>query len=91
MTVIGVAKGVVVGGLALVLTLDASVQEFAELISLSDDARRERFRLPPACTPIISAVKPAAPNARRLTVFVDCSASPTVPSSPIKPVSWRNQ
>ncbi len=91
MTVIGVAKGVVVGGLALVLTLDASVQELAELISLSDDARRERFRLPPACTPIISAVKPAAPNASRLTVLVDCSAPPTMPSSPIKPASWRNQ
>ena len=91
MTVIGVAKGVVVGGLALVLTLDASVQELAELISLSDDARRERFRLPPACTPIISAVKPAAPNASRLTVLVDCSAPPSVPSSPIKPASWRNE
>ena len=91
MTVIRVANGVVVGGLALILTLDASVQEFTELVSLSDDARRERFRLPPACTPIISAVKPAAPNASRLTVFVDCSAPPTVSSSPIKPASWRNE
>ena len=35
MTVIRVANGVVVGGLALILTLDASVQEFTELISLS--------------------------------------------------------
>ena len=50
MTMIWVANGVVVGGLALILTLDASVQEFTELVSLSDDARRERFRLPPACT-----------------------------------------
>src|SRR6059036_2619397 len=89
MTVIRVANGVVVGGLALILTLDASVQEFTELVSLSDDARRERFRLPPACTPVISAVKPAAPNANRLTVFVNCSAPLTVPSSPIKPASWR--
>jgi len=91
MTVIGVATGVVVGGLALILTLDASVQEFTELVSLSDEARRERFRLPPACTPIISAVKPGAPNASRLTVFVDCGAPPTVSSSPIKPASWRNE
>ncbi len=91
MTVIGVANGVVVSGLALILTLDASVQEFTELVSLSDEARRERFRLPPACTPIISAVKPAAPNARRLTVFVDCGAPPTVSSSPIKPASWRTE
>jgi len=45
--------------LALVLTVDASVQEFAELVSLADHARRERFQLPSACTPIVSAVKPA--------------------------------
>src|SRR5213593_1675260 len=77
MTVIGVANGVVVGGLALILTFDASLQEFTELVSLSDEARRERFRLRPACTPIISAVKPAARNASRLTVLVDCSAPPT--------------
>ena len=37
---IWVANGVVVGGLALILTLDASVQEFTELVSLSDEARR---------------------------------------------------
>ena len=91
MTVIRVANGVVVGGLALILTLDASVQEFTELVSLSDEARRERFRLPQACTPVISAVKPAAPNANRLTVFVNCSAPLTVPSSPIKPASWRTE
>ena len=30
MTMIWVANGVVVGGLALILTLDASVQEFTE-------------------------------------------------------------
>ena len=63
---IGVAKGVAVGALALVLTLDASVQEFAELVSMPDDARRERFHLPSACTPIVSAVKPAGPNSSRL-------------------------
>jgi hypothetical protein len=91
MTWIGVAKGVVVGALALVLTLEASVQEFAELISLSDDARRERFRLPSACSPIISAVKPAAPNASRLTVFVDCLAPPPVSSWSIEPTSRRNE
>lgn len=83
------AKAVFIG--ALVLTLDASIQEFAELVSLSDDARRERFHLPPACTPIISAVKPAAPNASRLTVFVDCGVQTTVPSSPIEPTSWRDK
>lgn len=86
---IRLAKAVIVG--ALVLTLDASIQEFAELVSMSDTARRERFHLPPACTPIISAVKPLAPNARRLLVFVDCRAPTPVPSSPIEPTSWRDQ
>jgi hypothetical protein len=33
--------------MALGLTIP-SVQEFAELISLSNDARRERFHLPPS-------------------------------------------
>ena len=86
-----VATGVAVGVLALVLTLDASVQEFAELVSLPDDARRERFQLPSACTPIVSAVKPAGPNSSRLTVFVDCSAGTTAPSSPIEPAFWRDK
>jgi len=40
MLLMRVANGVAVGVLALVLTLDASVQEFAELVSLSDEARR---------------------------------------------------
>jgi hypothetical protein len=78
---------VAVGVLAIVLTLDASVEEFTELVSLSDEARRERFQLPPACTPIIGAVKPAGQNSSRLTVFVDC----TVTSSPIEPASLRDK
>ncbi len=88
---IGIAKGVAVGVLALVLTFDASVQEFAELVSLSDDARRERFHLPSACTPIVSAVKPVGPNSSRLTVFVECSAGTTGTSSPIEPAFWRDK
>ncbi len=88
---IGVAKGVTVGAFALVVMLDASVQEFAELVSLSDEARRERFHLPAACTPIIGAVKPAVPNSSRVTVIVDCSAGTIAPSSPIEPTSWRDK
>lgn len=88
---VGVAKGVALGALALVLTLDASVQEFAELVSLSNDARRERFNLPPACTPIIGAIKPATASSSRLTVFVDCGAVTTAPSSTIEPASWRDK
>jgi hypothetical protein len=86
-----VAKGFAVGVLGLVLTLDASVQEFAELVSLSDEARRERFQLPPACTPIIGAVKPTGQTSSRLTVFVDCTTRTIAPSSPIEPASLRGQ
>ena len=85
------AKGITVGALALVLTLDASFQEFAELVSLSDDARRERFHLPPACTPIVSAVKPASPNLSRLTVFVECNTWTPTPSAPIEPASLKDK
>jgi hypothetical protein len=88
---IRVAKGVAVGTLALVVTLDASVQELAEVASLSDEARRERFHLPPACAPIVSAVKPASPNSSRLTVFVECSAGTSATSSPIEPAFWRDK
>ena len=91
MLLMRVANGVAVGVLALVLTLDASVQEFAELVSLSDEARRERFHLPSACTPIIGAVKPAVPNSSRVTVIVDCRAGTIAPSSPIEPASWRDK
>jgi len=86
-----VAKGFAIGVLALALTLDASVQEFAELVSLSDEARRERFHLPPACTPIIGAVKPAGPNSSRVTVIVDCGVETIAPSSPIAPASLRDK
>ena len=90
-TAIGVAKGMAIGALALVLTLDASVQEFVELIALSDDARRERFDLPSSCIPIISAVRAAAPSASRLVVFVDCTALTTGSSSPIESTSWNDK
>lgn len=83
------ARTVAVAG--LVLTLDASIQEFAELVSLSDDARRERFHLPPACAPVIGAVRGAARNSGRLTVFVECSAPPAAASSSIAPTSWRDK
>ncbi|PYN38789.1 MAG: hypothetical protein DME01_00475 [Candidatus Rokuibacteriota bacterium] len=91
MLLMRVANGVAVGVLALVLTLDASVQEFAELVSLSDEARRERLNLPSACAPIVSAVKPAGSNSSRLTVFVECSAETTATSSPIEPASFRDK
>jgi hypothetical protein len=86
-----VAKGVAIGALALALTLDASVQEFVELVALSDEARRERFHLPPACTPIIGAVKPADPSSSRVTVIVDCGVGTIAPSSPIEPASLRDK
>jgi hypothetical protein len=90
-TLIRVVTGMAVGVLALVLTLDASVEEFTELVSLSDDARRERFNLSPSCMPIVSAMKAAESNSSHLTVFVDCRPSTPESSSPIEPSSWRDR
>jgi hypothetical protein len=90
-TVVRVAKGMAVGILGIVLTLDAPVQEFVELVSLSDDARRERFHLSPACTPIVSAVKAAGSDPTRVRVFVDCNIGTTAASSPIEPSSWTGK
>ena len=90
MTWLRIAEAAVVGSLALVLTLDASVQEFAALIAMSDDARRERFELPPTCTPIISAVKSLDPRASRLTVFVRCAPT-TAPASAAEPATWKTK
>jgi len=86
-----VVTGVAVGVLSIVLTLDASVEEFTELVSLSDDARRERFNLAPGCMPIVSAVKAAASTSRRLIIFVDCRPRTPEPSSPIDSSSWRDK
>jgi hypothetical protein len=86
-----VVKGCAVGALALVLILDASVQEFAELVSLSSNARRERFNLPAACTPTVSAVKSTGPSSSRLTVFVDCGAGTARDSQSGDPVSWKDK
>jgi hypothetical protein len=86
-----VAKGCAVGALALVLILDASVQEFAELVSLSGNARRERFNLPTACTPTVSAVKSAGSTSSRLTVFVDCGAGTPISNQSTDPVSWKDK
>lgn len=89
MTWLRIAEGVIVGALALVLTLDASVQEFAEIIALSEDARRARFDLPPDCTPVISAVRSRSPHTSRLTVFVRCSAPAAAPASAVEPATWK--
>jgi hypothetical protein len=85
-----VTTSVAVGVLAIVLTLDASMEEFTELVSLSDDARRERFNLAPACLPIVSAVKAAESGPGRVTVFVDCRAWTPQPSA-IEPSSWNGK
>ncbi len=76
---------------ALIVTLDVSVQEFAELLRLPDDARRVRFELPEDCTPIIGAARPAAPSSGRLKVFVDCKQSTEIPALSPERASWKNE
>lgn len=70
------------------LTLDMSLAEFAELQSLSDEARRARFGLPNSCTPGVSAMKPAVANSDRLIVLIDCKSAEPVQLDP-KPIRWN--
>ena len=68
--------------LLLVLTMEMSLSEFAELQSLSDEDRRTRLNLPAGCTPGITAMKPAVLSSRRLIVLVDCKSAELVQYDP---------
>ncbi|HKX05052.1 MAG TPA: hypothetical protein VJX71_21340 [Methylomirabilota bacterium] len=74
--------------LLMVLTLEMRASEFAQLQSLSDEARRARFDLPDHCTPGISAVQPAATKSDRLIVQITCKPAEPSAHGP-KPAQWR--
>jgi len=82
----GVARASFVA-LLLVLTMEMSSSEFAELQSLSDEGRRARFNLPDGCRSGISAMRPAVKSSQRLIVLIDCkSAEPA--QHHLKPIGW---
>jgi hypothetical protein len=61
------------GVLLLVLTVEMSLAEFAQLQGLSDKERHARFDLPEDCVPGITAMRSAA-GSQRLIVLIDCKA-----------------
>jgi hypothetical protein len=71
----------------VVLTLEMSVSEFAEVQILSDDARRARFNLPKSCVPGLTALKPAVANSSGLIVLIDCRSGVGTPDQP-QPARW---
>lgn len=64
-----------------------SLAEFAELQSLSDEARRARFGMSNRCTPSVSAMKPAVANSDRLIVLIDCKSAEPAQLDPT-PIRW---
>jgi hypothetical protein len=74
--------------LLMVLTLEMRASEFAELQSLSDEARRARFDLPDHCTPGITATQPAVTKPDRLLVLITCKPAEPSEHEP-KPAQWR--
>ncbi len=71
----------------VVLTLEMSVSEFAEVQILSDDARRARFNLPKSCVPGLTALKPAVAHSSGLIVLIDCRSGDGTPDQP-QPARW---
>lgn len=82
----GVARASFVA-LLLVLTMEMSLSEFADLQSLSDEGRRARLALPDGCTPGISAMRPAVVSSQRLIVLIDCKSTEPAQQDP-KPIRW---
>ena len=74
--------------LLMVLTLEMRASEFAQLQSLSDEARRARFDLPAHCTPGITAMQPAVTKPDRLLVLITCKPAAPSEHGP-KPIQWR--
>ena len=65
--------------LILLIIVELPVHEFVELPSLSTEALQARFRLPPDCEPVVTAMS-AASSAGRLLVLIDCLPFPLFPS-----------
>jgi hypothetical protein len=74
--------------LLMVLTLEMRPAEFAQLQSLSDEARRARFDLPDHCTPSITATQPTVTKPDRLLVLITCKPTDPSPHGP-KPAQWH--
>jgi hypothetical protein len=71
----------------VVLTLEMSVAEFADVQILTDDARRARVNLPKSCVRGLTALKPAVASSSGLIVLIDCRSGDGTPDQP-QPARW---
>ena len=57
------------------VAIEVSLPEFVELQALDDSARRERFGLPGACTPGMTAMMVRTPTMTRIIMVIRCTAN----------------
>ena len=76
------AAGIVAAALAGIIYMTPA--EFANLQSLSNDARRARLGMPDTCRPGLTAVKMSTKRSGRIAVLVRCHERrpPSPPSTP---------
>jgi hypothetical protein len=73
-------------GALLAVTVPMTVGEFVEVQKLSPEDLRKRFGLPPACQPAVTALT-TEPAANRVTVAVECRATPAKRPAPTAPAT----
>jgi len=57
------------------LAIEVSMPEFVELQALDDSGRRERFGLPAACTPGMTAMMVRTPAMTRMIMVITCTGN----------------
>lgn len=62
-------------GILLAAAASMTTVEFVEVQKLSPDELRARFKLPPSCDPVVTALA-TDPAVRLVTVAIDCRARP---------------
>ena len=62
-------------GIFLAAAVSMTPAEFVQVQKLSPDELRTRFRLPPSCDPVVTALA-TDPAVRLVTVAIDCRAKP---------------
>ena len=62
-------------GILLAAAVSMTPAEFVEVQKLSPDDLRTRFRLPPSCDPVVTALA-TDPAVKLVTVAIDCRVKP---------------
>jgi hypothetical protein len=62
-------------GILLAAAVSMTTAEFVEVQKLSPDELRTRFKLPPSCDPMVTALA-TDPAVKLMTVAIDCRTKP---------------